>query len=113
MENDSIDLLNSACADLVGSKDHEAFPVNLLSRRPGEWVNVRDLCARVGVASGNIGGEVFALWLPDPGGDPSYVVVLFYDVESLWTLAAAYNGERLRRPATTNREQPADASARV
>ena len=46
MQDDEIALCNS-CTDLVGLRKNEPFPLHLLgSKRPGEWVGVREFCGR-------------------------------------------------------------------
>src|SRR5438132_2273258 len=78
MEDDDIDLTN-ACADLLGLKKNEAFPLHLLrDKRAGEWVGVAALCRQVGVNTGPLTPALFATWLPDPTGRHDYAVVLFY-----------------------------------
>jgi hypothetical protein len=95
MQEDEITLTN-ACADLVSLKKYEAFPLYLLrDKRSGEWVGVRECCARLGLALTDLGPDLFATWLPDPPGHDGYAVVLFYDVESMWSMAAHYNRAHL------------------
>src|SRR5438309_2074831 len=95
MQDEELVLLNT-CADLVSLKKFEAFPLQLLrSQTGGEWVGVRELCQQIGVSADNLKPELFATWLPDPLGRDGYVVVLFYDDESKWTMAAHYNRERV------------------
>jgi hypothetical protein len=96
MQDEEVALFNG-CTDLVSLRKAEAFPPRLLGeKRAGEWVRVRDLCSHVGVA-GEIKPELFAAWLPDPTADDAYAVILFYDDESKWSMAAHYNRGRLRR----------------
>lgn len=105
MEDDDIILCN-ACTDLVALKKTEAFPLRLLeTRRPGEWISVREFCQQIGVAAGNVTPDLFASWLPDPKGHEGYAVILFYDDESKWSMTAHYNRARLvghaaRTPST-------------
>lgn len=95
MEDDEI-VLHNACADLVTEKKNEAFLSALLcSQRLGEWVAVRELCQRVGVGVDCLTPDLFAAWLPDPKSREGYVVIVFYDDESLWSLAALYNRSTL------------------
>jgi hypothetical protein len=95
MQDDEITLFNT-CTDLVTLKKFEAFPEHLLgNRRPGEWTGVGELCRQIGVAAGDLSPSVFAVWLPDPTAHDGYVVILFYDDDSKWTLAAHYNRARL------------------
>lgn len=89
-------ILLNACTDLVSSRKYEAFPTHLLTnRRTGEWVAVRDLCLQTNLPSGDLGADLFVTWLPDPMGHEGYVVVLFFEDESKWSMAAHYNRARL------------------
>ncbi len=95
MEAAEITLCN-ACADLMSLKEAEAFPLFLLrDKRAGEWIGVRDLCEQVGATPTNLPKSVFAAWLPDPVANDAYAVVMFYDDESQWSMAAHFNRERL------------------
>src|SRR6266852_2730324 len=95
MQDDEITLFNT-CTDLVSLRKQEAFPLHLLeSKRPGEWICVRDFCGQIGVAPGDLRPELFATWLPDPLAHDAYVVILFYDDELKWSMAAHYHRARL------------------
>ena len=95
MQEDEITLFN-ACTDLVSLRKHEAFPLHLLgTKQPGEWIGVREFCLRIGVAPGVLSPDLFATWLPDPMAHDGYAVILFYDDESKWSMAAHYNRLRL------------------
>ena len=110
MEDNEISLFN-ACTDLVSLKKSEAFLRDLLGKRPGEWVRVRECCLQLSVVSSDVTAELFATWLPDPLGHDGYVVVMFYDDESKWSMAAHYNRGRLLGAASTNQEfQPVAAA---
>lgn len=100
MKDDELALFNT-CSDLVALKANEAFPGHVLNMRPGEWGCVREICLRLGLATGNLSPDVFVSWLPDPMGNKGYSVILFYD-ESQWSLAAHYNRERLLGVAAQN-----------
>jgi hypothetical protein len=52
------------------------------------------------VPAGELKPELFATRLPDPTADEAYVVILFYDDESKWSMAAHYNRGRLREDAS-------------
>lgn len=96
MEDEELTHLNNLCADLVSLKRWEAFPLLLLtSKREAEWVRVRDLCLQACGDSGDLKPDLYAAWLADTAGDEGYVVILFYDEESMWTMAARYNRQRL------------------
>src|SRR5580704_17833444 len=95
MQDDEIALYN-ICTDLVSLRKTEGFPLHLLkSKQPGEWVCVRSFCLQIGVAPGDLGPEFFATWLPDPMAHDAYAVILFYDDESKWSMAAHYHRARL------------------
>ncbi len=95
MQDDEISMLN-ACSNLVSLRKTEGFVRHLLtSKRAGEWIGVRECCLQTGVAAGELGGKLFATWLPDPVGQDGYVVILFYEDESKWSMAAPYNRGRL------------------
>jgi hypothetical protein len=97
MEDEELAHLNNFCADLVGLKQWEAFPVHLLrDKRTAEWIRVRELCLQNGLDVGDLKLDLFAAWLPEPTGDEDYALILFYDEESMWTMAARYNRQRLR-----------------
>lgn len=99
---------NNFCADLVGLKRWEAFPVHLLiAKRAAEWVRVRELCLQVGLGAGEVKADLFAAWLPDPAGDEGYAVIFFYDEESMWTMSARYNRQRLLEDVLPGKERPA------
>ena len=96
MEDEELLRLNNLCADLVGLKSWEAFPTHLLiGKRTGEWVRVRDVCQQAGVSAGDVKPDLHAVWLPDPTGNEDYVIILLYDEESLWSMTASYNRQRL------------------
>src|SRR6266446_6129591 len=60
MPDDEITLLNT-CTDLVSLRKAEAFLLHLFhSKRPGEWICVREVCQRIGVPAGDLRPEVFA-----------------------------------------------------
>jgi hypothetical protein len=49
--------------------------------------------------------DLFAAWLADPLGDDGYAVILFYEEESLWTMAARYNRQRLLEGVFPDKER--------
>jgi hypothetical protein len=92
MEDETLVELNNLCADLVSLKQWEAFPLHLLmDKRAGEWVGVRELCLQAGLDASELKPELFVTWLADPTGDEGYAMILFYDDESLWSMAARCN----------------------
>jgi hypothetical protein len=96
MNNTETTHLDSFCADLLSLKRCEAFPLHLLiGKRTGEWVRVRDLCLQIGLDADNVPADLVAAWLPDPAGNEGYAVILFYEEQSLWSMAASYNRQRL------------------
>src|SRR5437879_6345449 len=95
MQDDEIILFNT-CTNLVTLRKTESFPLHLLqSKGPGEWIGVRDFCLQVGVGPGEARPGLFVTWLPDPQAQEGYVVIIFYDDESKWSMAAHYNRARL------------------
>ncbi len=95
MQDEEIDLLN-ACTDLVSLESREAFPSHLLrDKASGEWVVVREFCLQVGLVPGDFKPHVFATWLADPLAQAAYVMILFYDDDSKWSMVAHYNRLRL------------------
>lgn len=95
MQDDEISLFNT-CTDLVSLEKREDFPLHLLQdKQPGEWVCVREFALQIGVDPGDSTPELFANWFPDPMSHADYVVILFYDDESKWSMAAHYNRARL------------------
>ncbi len=95
MQDDETTLYNT-CTDLVSMRKNKAFPLHLLgSRRAGEWICVHELCQNLGMAPDEIKPGLYATWLADPLGHDAYVVVMFYDDESKWSMAAHYNRGRL------------------
>ena len=115
MQDEEITLLN-ACTDLISLKKWEAFPQRLLGdKRPGEWIGAREFCQQIGIAADDLTAELFATWLPDPMAHDGYVVILFYDNESKWSMAAHYNRIRLVGGALPNqgvvRHEVADVTA--
>jgi hypothetical protein len=98
--------LFNTCSDLFSLKKCEAFPLRLLGgKRPGEWIGVRGFCQQIGVAADDLAPELFVTWLPDPKTHDAYVLILFYDDESMWSMAVHYNRERLISGESTNQEQ--------
>jgi hypothetical protein len=108
MEDEELARLNNFCADLLGMQRWEPFAMHLLiGKRTGEWVRVRELCLQAGLDVGDLKNDLFAAWLPDPAGDEGYAFILFYDEESMWTMAAHYNRQRLLNGVLPGRERPA------
>jgi hypothetical protein len=95
MQDDEITLFN-ACAELLSLKKWEAFPLRLLSNKgAGEWIGAQEFCQQIGVGANDLTPELYAAWLPDPKAHDGYVVIVFYDDESKWSMAAHYNRARL------------------
>jgi hypothetical protein len=97
MDDEEVELVNF-CSDLVSLQPLESFPRNLLAQRAsGEWAVVDELCRQSSVPVSSAHPNLFATWLPDPAANEAYVVILFFDDESKWTLAANYHRQRLER----------------
>src|SRR5258708_16505385 len=95
MQDDEVIMLN-ACTDLVSLERSEACRRRLLGdKRPGEWIGVREYCRQIGIAWENFPPDLFATFLPDPAAHDGYVVIVFYDDDSKWSMAAQYNRSRL------------------
>lgn len=111
MPDDEIILCN-ICTDLVGLRKMEIFPLRLLqTKRPGEWVGVREFCLQIGVGGGDVKPDLCAAWLPDPHGADAYAIILFYDDETKWSMAAHYHRARLFDNALSNQAaEPAGAA---
>jgi hypothetical protein len=96
MEDEELTQLTNLCADLVSVKRWESFVIHLLTRkRTAEWVRVCEHCVQAGVDAGEVKSDLFVSWLPDPTAEEGYAVIVFYDEESMWTMAARYNRQRL------------------
>lgn len=107
MDDEELELVN-ACTELVSAARWEAFPTRLLrDERSGEWVGVRSLCRQLGLDAGALKEDLFATWLADPTENDAYVVIVFYDDESKWTMAAQYNRQRLLATSPPALERPA------
>src|SRR5689334_3399896 len=100
MEEEGLEQLDNACADLLSVAKYEAFPRTLFERGQGDWVNVDELCRTLGLAVTGLNSDVYASWLSDPTGDERYAVVIFYDHGSDWTTAGHYNRRRLLNAGT-------------
>lgn len=92
--------LSNLCADLISLRRLEPALLYLAARafrrkRAGEWVSVAELYRCAGSSDESIKPELVAAWLPAPFSDTDYVVVLFYDAETQWSLTADYNMTRL------------------
>jgi hypothetical protein len=95
MQDEDFTLLNF-CTDLVTLTKNEAFPKELLGSIPsGSWIDVRRFCLRIGLQPPEAEAQLFAAWLPDPKANDAYAVILFYDDESKWCMAAHYNRARI------------------
>jgi hypothetical protein len=111
MQDEEITLFNG-CTDLVSLAKWEAFPLRLLAdKRPGEWVRLLTFCQQIGVPADQLKPELFATWLPDPMALEAYAVILFYDDESKWSMAAHYNRGRFLGNALPNLSQQPIGSA--
>jgi hypothetical protein len=107
MEDEQVVHLNNSCADLVSLGQYESFPIHLLAGKSGEWVEVRELCVQVGIDPGDLTEEVVATWLPDPGSDEAYALIIFYEQNSMWTMAAQFNRGRILSIAAAGDQEAA------
>jgi len=95
--------LENACLDLVTEHRNEPDVRALLTEhQAGEWVSLYRIHnaakPKATDAARFDASGVFVTWLPDPTGDPSFVLILFFDDCSKWSAAAQYNRSRLLRP---------------
>jgi hypothetical protein len=91
---DELDLISNLCADLVSERRHEPILLRLFRDVPaGEWVPLRQL-----TVSGDYPATLAASWTRTP--DPDFVLVLFFDTETLWSMHADYNLSRLTKRAS-------------
>ena len=103
--NEEITLCN-LCTDLVSLRRNETFPLRLLGdNEAGVWVNVRQMCDSAELDVGDVKSELYAAWLPDPTGNADYAVIMFYDDELKWSLAAHYNKQTVAVDAATSRSE--------
>jgi hypothetical protein len=98
--DDETDRLSNLCTDLVSLRRLEPALDYLFKSRPaGSWTPVYELYHRAGGAGEPIKAELNAAWLPAPGADPGYAVVVFFDDDTKWSLTAEYNAARLHGQA--------------
>lgn len=89
--------MQDVCADLVSQEDNEQIVFSLLSEQPkGQWTAVQELSRKCGVAVDGVTEDQFVAWLDDPRGEPSYVLIVFFDDATKLSAAAHYNRDRLR-----------------
>lgn len=87
--------LVTKCSDLVSLKKYEPVLLELLTKKRGaEWSPVQQVCAMVGLAN-EIPMAVSVCWLPVPIAKEGYVLIVFYDQDSGWSMTANYNKSRL------------------
>jgi hypothetical protein len=89
------DQFGNLCTDLVSLARLEPGLRRLFQNGAGEWISVAELYRAVGPSDEPIKPELAAVWLPSPTGTPGYVVILFCDEDSQWSLTAYYNRGRL------------------
>jgi hypothetical protein len=92
---DEEDVVNNQCADLVAERRFEPALRHLFTSKPvGEWVRVAELYRLAGQDAAAVKPTVVAAWLPAPD-DAENAVVVFHDPDTLWSMTAWYNVERL------------------
>lgn len=111
-DEEEIAALTNACADLVSLGDNEPFLRRLFETKPpGEWIKVRELCEQNRAFWDDLSPGLFATWLADPRGYDGYALVMFYDAESYWSMAAHYNRARLLNSELVSQvRQPREAT---
>ncbi len=80
----------------------------LIGKPTGEWVRVQQLCLQAGLPADAIKADLVAAWLKDPAGDENYAIIIFYDEESMGSMAARYNRQRLLNSILAATERAAD-----
>jgi hypothetical protein len=84
------DRRSNLCADIVSLTRLEPGLAHLFRQPLGHWVAVETLYR----LSGQVGRTDFptlaACWLPSPPGTTDCVLVVFCDVDSLWSMVAFY-----------------------
>jgi hypothetical protein len=89
--NDELDQLSNLCAEIVSERRWEPALLRLFHDVPaGEWVPLRDLTGLIEYPA-----TLTASWVKTPDAD--FVLVLFFDSETLWSMHADYNLARLLR----------------
>jgi hypothetical protein len=81
------------------------------SRQAAKWIFVRDFCLKVGVPCGELKASVFAIWLPDPLAHDAYAVLIFYDDDTKWSMAAHYNRQRLQKSTSATDARTASSAS--
>ena len=95
MDEYSDDLTN-VCTDLVALTEYEMFVYRLLTQYDaGVWVRVETLSSLLNSPPDGIAPRLFVSWLQDPLSDDNYVIIVFYEDESKWSMGAHYNRSRL------------------
>jgi len=80
--------LRGPCSALVTDPRHSAFPRVLMTRPPGRWFELSELCAVAHVAPpASIAHDLgmFVAWVEHPYPDPSLAAVVFLSLRSGWS----------------------------
>lgn len=83
------------CADLVTDKSLEPFPIELFRSHIGQWRSVTSICKEACLNCPPEMSTVFATWLRDPLDNEDFAMIMFVDSDSMKSLAAHYNRQRL------------------
>jgi serine/threonine-protein kinase len=80
--------LRGPCSALVVDPRHSAFPRILMTRPPGRWFELSELCAVAHVAPpASIAHDLgmFVAWVEHPYPDPNLAAVIFLSLRSSWS----------------------------
>lgn len=93
---DPDDTFSDICMHLLTLRATEEFPRTLLrEKKKGEWVLVADLCRESRIGNVEASPSLFVTWLPDPFNEDGFVVITFYDSDSMRSFASCHNSARL------------------
>ena len=75
----------ATCTALLADPRHAPFARALISRRPGSWSEVREVCATASVAMpAHVPFDLYATWLEHPQLDQKLAAVVFVSLDSEW-----------------------------
>lgn len=92
--------LHNLCSDIATYREFEPILLNLFKREAATWHRLVTLAAETSInlvryEQTIAGSELRLIWLPDPEDSPSYGMIFFFDLNSLWSMGARYNIGRL------------------
>ena len=97
--DDELDTLSNFCTDLVSVRKWEPLLLRLFQNyEAGKWVSVTKLVAEAGFHAGAVPLQTLSVsWMRTP--NPNYRILTFLETDSMWSMHADYNFERLRQAA--------------